>query len=169
MSSSLSRSDSNAQADADVSVPEGTRKRFVRLGVDQSDPLARALAVVGDRWSLAIIARLVEGPRRFNDLAETVAPIARTVLSERLRRLEETGLVSRRPGDTPKRHVYRLTLAGGELARVAGVLADWSSRHLGDGSPALVHRDCGGAILTAWQCENCGSVAPRDVASPDGN
>lgn len=157
---------SSAVTPSDTQAAASARKRFVRLGVDDADPLARALALVGDRWSLAIIAQLVEGPMRFNDLAESVAPIARTVLSERLRRLEETGLIVRRPGDTPRRHVYRLTLSGGELARVSGVLAEWSSQYLGDGAPALVHRECGSAVSTGWHCASCGQIPARDVTTP---
>lgn len=129
-------------------------------------PLSRALATVGDRWSLAIVAQLTEGPQRFNDLAAAVAPIARTVLSERLRRLEEAGIVSRREySQSPQRWNYRLTMAGADLARVCGVLADWGSRHLGDGSPALRHSTCGAPVAPAYCCDECGTVAARDVAT----
>lgn len=127
-------------------------------------PLDRALRLVGDRWSLAIIARLTGGPMRFNDLAASAAPIARTVLSERLRRLEDAGLVARRQyTDTPVRWNYRLTVAGSDLARVCGVLADWSSRNLGDGTPAFSHHGCDGEVGPAYRCTECGLVPAREI------
>lgn len=135
-------------------------KSFIEL------PIARALAVVGDRWSLAVVAQLVDGPQRFNDLATSLAPIARTVLSERLRRLEDAGIVLKRQySETPARWNYRLSVSGADLARVAGVLADWGSRHLGDGMPALVHEACGTGVMVAWHCADCGPVAAKEVAT----
>lgn len=126
--------------------------------------LGRALVTVGDRWSLAVVAQLVQGPQRFNDLAAALAPIARTVLSDRLRRLEESGVIARRQySDAPVRWNYRLTVAGAELARVCGVLADWASRHLGDGEAALLHRGCSAQVMPAWRCEECGPVPAREV------
>lgn len=131
--------------------------------------LAEALAGIGDRWSLAIVAQLAHGPQRFSDLASAVAPIARTVLSERLRRLSDLGVVGRRQySDSPVRCNYRLTLAGAELARVCGVLADWSSCHLGNGDHVLAHAGCDAHVQPAYQCERCGDVAARDVTSRSG-
>jgi len=129
-----------------------------------ADPLHAALATVGDRWSLAVVAELVAGPCRFNDLAISLKPIARTVLSDRLRRLEEASIIAKRQySDAPVRWNYRLTLAGAELARVCGVLADWGSRHLGDGSPALMHATCGSAITPVYSCEQCGVIPAREL------
>jgi DNA-binding HxlR family transcriptional regulator len=128
-------------------------------------PLADALALVGDRWSLAVVAQLVHGPQRFNELADALAPIARTVLSDRLRKLEVGGIIVKRQySENPPRARYRLTLAGAELARVCGVLADWSARHLGDGAPAMTHAACGGAITPVYECVRCGVVPARELA-----
>ncbi|MCW2955234.1 MAG: transcriptional regulator, HxlR family [Thermoleophilia bacterium] len=137
----------------------------VRRGYSEL-PLAKALTVVGDRWSLAVVAQLVEGPQRFNDLADALKPIARTVLSERLRRLEEASIITKRQySDAPVRWNYRLSMSGAELARVAGVLADWGARHLGDGLPALVHTECGQGVMVAWHCSDCGPVPAKDLAT----
>lgn len=147
-------------ADAAPAAAEDARRGFAEL------PLAKALTVVGDRWSLAVVAQLVEGAQRFNDLADALKPIARTVLSERLRRLEDAGIITRRQySDAPVRWNYRLSMSGAELARVAGVLADWGARHLGDGMPALTHAECGSGVMVAWHCSECGPVAAKDVAS----
>jgi DNA-binding HxlR family transcriptional regulator len=134
---------------------------------DPTDPLAQALATVGDRWSLAVVASLTEGPQRFNDLADALVPIARTVLSDRLRRLEDSGVIAKKAySQTPVRWSYRLTLAGMDLARVCGVLADWGARHLGDGGPALVHDSeacSGGAVTPVYSCDSCGVVPAREL------
>jgi DNA-binding HxlR family transcriptional regulator len=130
-----------------------------------SPALAAALTAIGDRWSLAVVAQLTTGPQRFNDLASALAPMARTVLSDRLRKLDDAGVITRkRYSAAPTRYAYRLTVAGSELARVCGVLADWASRHLHDGQPALTHRECGGHVMPAWRCDVCGPVPARDVA-----
>lgn len=146
---------------ADAAAPaHDARRGFAEL------PLAKALSLVGDRWSLAVVAQLTEGAQRFNDLADALRPIARTVLSERLRRLEDAGLVTRRQySDAPVRWNYRLSVSGSELARVAGVLADWGSRHLGDGMPALTHEQCGGSVMVAWHCSECGPVTAKAVTA----
>lgn len=159
-----------AHAEA-LSAPTGSESGGVAAAGDARRgfadlPLAKALSLVGDRWSLAVVAQLTEGPQRFNDLAEALRPIARTVLSDRLRRLEDAGMVARRQySAAPVRCNYRLSVAGADLARVAGVLADWGSRHLGDGMPALEHHGCDGVIVTAWHCSECGPVPARSVAA----
>jgi len=126
--------------------------------------LGAALGAVGDRWSLAVVAQLTRGPQRFNDLAGALAPIARTVLSDRLRRLEESGVLAKRQySSAPVRCNYRLTVAGAELARVCGVLADWASRHMLEGEVGLLHRGCAGTVMPAWRCDTCGPVPSREV------
>lgn len=147
-------------ADVAPVAAQDARRGFAEL------PLAKALAVVGDRWSLAVVAQLTEGAQRFNDLADALKPIARTVLSERLTRLETAGIITRRQySDAPVRHNYRLSVSGAELARVAGVLADWGARHLGDGMPALTHGACGSGVMVAWHCSECGPVPPKAVTT----
>ncbi|MEO6867805.1 MAG: helix-turn-helix domain-containing protein [Gaiellales bacterium] len=147
-------------AEAPLGAATDARRGFAEL------PLAKSLAIVGDRWSLAVVAQLAEGPQRFNDLAGSLKPIARTVLSERLRRLEDAGIITRRQySDAPVRWNYRLSVSGAELSRVAGVLADWGARHLGDGMPALTHDECGSGVMVAWHCSQCGPVTPKAVSS----
>ncbi len=149
----------------------------LRAEVDRGgeEYLSRALEAVGDRWSLAVVAFLTGGPQRFSDIASGVAPIARTVLSDRLRKLEAAGVISRRQySTTPVRWQYRLTVAGADLARVCGLLADWSARHLVSNDPAagpasidaaLRHVACGGEVSPAWRCASCGTVPAREVAT----
>src|SRR4029078_2133276 len=92
-------------------------------------PLAAALDSVGDRWTLLLVEALLDGPRRLGDLQEQLPRIARTVLVQRLRRLESEGLVLAQPySERPQRFVYELTASGHELAGALRLLADWGAR-----------------------------------------
>ena len=90
---------------------------------------ARALERVGDRWSLLVIRDLLTGPKRFTDLSDRLGGITPKTLSQRLRELEETGILTadREPG---RREVwYRLTPAGADLGPVIEGLNRWGLRH----------------------------------------
>ena len=87
--------------------------------------LADALATVGDRWTLLLVAALLDGPRRFGGLQEEVEGIAPNVLSQRLRTLERNALVVTRPySERPPRFVYELSAGAraGRSAEAAGRL-----------------------------------------------
>jgi DNA-binding HxlR family transcriptional regulator len=92
---------------------------------DQFCGLARALEVVGERWTLLVVRELLDGPQRYGDLLDGLAPIATDVLAGRLRELEAAGLVTRVPG-----RVYALTEDGAELAPALDALARWGVRRL---------------------------------------
>ena len=90
---------------------------------------ARALERVGDRWSLLVIRDLLTGPKRFTDLMDRLGGITPKTLSQRLRELEDTGILTadREPG---RREVwYRLTPAGADLGPVIEGLNRWGLRH----------------------------------------
>jgi DNA-binding HxlR family transcriptional regulator len=126
---------------------------------EPESPLAAALATVGDRWTLHVVAALLDGPRRFGDLQEEVSGIAPNVLTQRLRRLEETGLVIAQPySERPPRYVYELSEAGRGLAGVLRLLADWGARHSGAEPPR--HAACGTPLEAVWYCPVC--EAPVD-------
>src|ERR671917_712585 len=92
-------------------------------------PLAAALERVGDRWTLLVVEALLDGPRRFGDVAEAVPGIAPNILTQRLRHLEREALVVARPySERPPRFVYELTSAGAELAGALRLLAHWGAR-----------------------------------------
>lgn len=90
---------------------------------------ARALEQVGDRWSLLVIRDLLSGPKRFTDLMDRLGGITPKTLSQRLRELEDVGIVvaDREPGRREVR--YRLTPAGADLGPVLDALNRWGLRH----------------------------------------
>jgi DNA-binding HxlR family transcriptional regulator len=95
-------------------------------------PAARALDVVGDRWTLLIVRELLLGPRRFTDLAEGLPGIGTSVLTGRLKELEQRALVSKRRLPPPSASVvYELTDQGRGLGPVLAALADWGVSLLG--------------------------------------
>lgn len=126
-------------------------------------PLARALERVGDRWMLLLVRALLEGPKRFNDLQETVPGIAPNILSERLKRLERESLIVARLYSTrPPRLAYELTGAGMELAGSLRLLAQWGARHSGGQTEPPRHRTCGTPMEARWYCPTCDRSVEED-------
>jgi DNA-binding HxlR family transcriptional regulator len=117
--------------------------------------LADALATVGDRWTLLVVAALLEGPRRFGELQEAVRGIAPNVLTQRLRQLERNALVIARPySERPPRFEYELSAAGRELAGVLRLLAGWGARNAEE-TLAPRHQVCGTPMQARWWCPSC--------------
>jgi DNA-binding HxlR family transcriptional regulator len=120
--------------------------------------LADALTAVGDRWTLLLIAELLDGPRRFGDLQSAVGGIAPNVLSQRLRHLEHNALVVATPySERPPRFVYELSAAGRELAGVLRLLEGWATRNA-ESSLVPRHAVCGTPIEARWWCPTCGQT-----------
>jgi DNA-binding HxlR family transcriptional regulator len=121
--------------------------------------IARTLELIGDRWTLLVLRDVANGVRRFDELAGHLG-IARNILSGRLARLTEAGLVERtayrEPGARERRE-YRLSVAGRELVPVLLAFMAWGDRHLAgpDGPPAVVrHADCGAPVKVSLACEH---------------
>lgn len=91
--------------------------------------IARALDLLGERWTLLVVRELLGGSTRFGDVRRGIPRISRTMLSARLRELADAGLVARRAGDEDG-PTYALTTAGLELAGVLRELGTWGQRWL---------------------------------------
>ncbi|MFL5921800.1 MAG: winged helix-turn-helix transcriptional regulator [Gaiellaceae bacterium] len=98
---------------------------------EQYCPVAHALELVGERWSLLIVRELLKGPKRYTDLADTLPRIGTNVLAARLKDLEGCGIISKRrlPPPTPAQ-VYELTPYGVALRPVVRELARWGLHSL---------------------------------------
>jgi DNA-binding HxlR family transcriptional regulator len=141
-----------------------------------SKALEAAVARVGDRWTLLLVAALLDGPRRFNDLVDDVGGIAPNVLSQRLRQLEHNGIVVATPYSTrPPRFVYQLTGSGLELAGVLRLLAQWGAGQGpseavdadGGGGEPLRHPACGTPMEARWYCPTCSTVVDDDTTGDE--
>jgi DNA-binding HxlR family transcriptional regulator len=125
--------------------------------------LEAALERIGERWALLVVDALLEGPKRFSDLEETVPGIASNILSQRLKHLEREALLVARPYQRrPVRLSYELTAAGRELAGALRLLAQWGAR--GSGEAALTHATCGSPLEARWYCPTCARTV--DDAEP---
>ena len=88
-----------------------------------------AIELIGKRWTGAIISALTDGPLRFGELARAVPGLSDRLLSQRLRELEDEGLVEREvEAATPVRVTYSLTEKGAELRPAIGELKRWAKR-----------------------------------------
>jgi len=119
-------------------------------------PVARTLDVVGEWWTLLIVRDALLGARRFEDFRAT--GIADNILSARLRRLVDEGVLERvRYQERPDRHEYVLTEKGQALAPVVQALRGWGRRWTTgeDRSPAPVHTECGHEVALRYHCPHC--------------
>jgi DNA-binding HxlR family transcriptional regulator len=105
--------------------------------------LARALDVVGGRWSLLIVRELLVGPARYRELQAGLPGIATNLLAERLRHLEAAGVVQRQLDNESNGVVYALTPWGDELRGAIDGLVNWSA-------PLMVSGPCGDSFRTHW-------------------
>jgi DNA-binding HxlR family transcriptional regulator len=104
----------------------------------QNCSIARALEVVGERWTLLIVRDVFLGRRRFDELQESLG-IARNVLTDRLNRLVEQGILERvLYSERPERYEYRLTAKGLELNVALTALRQWGDKHLSEKPPRLL-------------------------------
>jgi|SRR5262245_7016300 len=94
-------------------------------------PIARTLDIIGERWTILILRDLFcDGPRKFQDLEQSLSGASATTLSARLKKLEDNAIVTRRfYTDHPPRAEYVLTERGRSLGPLMKMLLDWGSKH----------------------------------------
>jgi DNA-binding HxlR family transcriptional regulator len=111
-----------------------------KIGARRSDcPVACALDIVGDRWTLLVVRDLLGSKRRYGDFLASAEKIPTNILADRLKRLERAGLIARVPYSTrPPRVEYHLTPGGRKLGRAVDALATWGLTH------------CPGTVRTIW-------------------
>ncbi|HEY0573299.1 MAG TPA: helix-turn-helix domain-containing protein [Pseudonocardia sp.] len=133
--------------------------------------LARALEIVGERWTLLIVRDALLGLTRFEQFSESLG-LARTVLTDRLGRLVEAGVLERvRYQRRPERHEYRLTERGRGLGVPVLALMQWGDAHLAGpaGPPRLArHAGCAGDVSIGATCRHCGQPVHRDLELTPG-
>jgi DNA-binding HxlR family transcriptional regulator len=106
----------------------------------QNCSIARALEVVGERWTLLIVRDAFLGLRRFDEFQENLG-IARNVLTDRLNRLVEEGILERvRYSERPERYEYRLTQKGRDLHVALAGLRQWGDKYVSAKPPTLLRR-----------------------------
>jgi DNA-binding HxlR family transcriptional regulator len=122
--------------------------------------VAAACELLGDRWSLPIVAALLDGPLRYTEIQEQLPALAPNILTARLRKLERDGLlVATRYSSRPARFDYRLTPDGAALGGAVQLLGAWASARAAP-SAVPAHAACGSALEMRWWCPACGLPAP---------
>lgn len=131
--------------------------------------IARTGAVLGERWVIAILRAAYFRAHTFEDFQRKTG-IARNILSDRLERLVDFGILERRAyaqGEKRTLSEYRLTEAGLDLYPVIAAMLAWGEKHTGlvNGAPTeLVHRTCGNVTHAVVVCDCCGErLDPHDV------
>jgi len=144
--------------------------RWADVG-DLTCSVARALSVVGDRWTLLVLRDAFLGVRRFEDFR--AVGLTRHRLADRLKKLVAAGVLERvRYQERPPRFEYRLTEKGRDLYPVLVSLVRWGDRWMaGEAGPPveLIHRGCGHVIMPVLACPYCAEpVTARDMRAQAG-
>lgn len=133
--------------------------------------VARALEVVGERWTLLIIRDLLGRPHRFAELQRKLG-IAKNVLTARLQKLVAEGIVEKKPYTGARDwNYYRLTRKGKDLFPVLNALMAWGDRYAAPpgGPPYIFKHECGHAAGHRVICAYCGDdILPRTIAIVPG-
>lgn len=139
---------------------KGGRTRFVKKPFgNRICSVGRAIEILGDRWSLAILREAFFGVRYYDGFQSNLG-IATNILSDRLKVLVEHGIIAKKKDQKDARRVeYKLTRKGIELYSVVLALLRWGDRWLcGEEDPplALTHEKCGHPLVPVMCCAHCG-------------
>ena len=134
--------------------------------------IARAMEILGERWTFMILRESFYGVRRFSDMQRNLG-IARNILSTRLQTLVSAGILERvRYSAEPERYEYKLTASGRDLYPAIVTLMRWGDRHLQDdfGPPVVLrHNPCGHEADPLLVCAHCREeLRPREVTPERG-
>ena len=133
--------------------------------------VARAMDILGERWTMLIMREAFYGVRRFSDMQRNLG-IARNILSTRLQTLVRAGILERRRyQEEPERFEYRLTQAGRDLYPAVIAIMKWGDEYLAEeaGPPVVLRHSCGELIDPVLVCNHCGgALHPHDVTPEPG-
>ncbi|MEV4758906.1 helix-turn-helix domain-containing protein [Micromonospora sp. NPDC049559] len=143
-------------------------------GLDATCAIARSLALLGDRWTMLIVRECFWGRSRFSDIRARLG-LAPDLLSSRLARLVDAGVLTRRPyreNGGRGREEYQLTEAGEELKTIIFALGEWGDRHLPveeSRTPVCTDPSTGGRVRLAFVAADGTRFAPADVHIRSGD
>ncbi len=135
----------------------------------QTCSVARALSVIGDRWTMMVLREAFLRTRRFDDFQARIGA-ARHIVADRLKKLVDHGILERRKyQERPVRYEYRLTEKGLDLHPILLSMAAWGDRWMdeGEGAPVeYVHKDCGRSMRPVLGCSECGKPVDAKSVQP---
>ena len=137
----------------------------------QNCSVAKSLELIGERWTMLVVREVFLGNRRFDEITARLG-IARNVLTTRLARLVDEGVLSKvRYQERPERFEYRLTEKGIDLWPIMVSLIQYGDRYYAPQGPPLIlrHKACGGQVDAHRICSACGErLTARDVLAEPG-
>jgi DNA-binding HxlR family transcriptional regulator len=124
--------------------------------------VAAALEIVGERWSLLAVREIGYGVHRFSKIAAYIGA-SRDMLADRLRKLENAGIIERRQySEHPPRYEYHLTEAGRELFPVMLALREWGDKWAVERPGVALRHSCGHRLEVERTCRHCGEPVTRE-------
>ncbi len=148
----MPRTESPAADPSEIAAPQGPR----------DCPIADALQVVGERWTLLAIREISYGVHRFEQIVAATGA-TRDTLAMRLRKLESSGVITRRQySERPPRYEYHLTEAGTALRPALLTLALWGRRWVQEVPSNIITHACGHPLEVDHVCRSCGAPAVAD-------
>ena len=132
-------------------------------------PVAQTMSVIGDAWTVLILRDALRGATKFEDFQRSTSA-SRAILSERLSRLVEHGVMERKLYEAhPPRHEYRLTKRGRALQPVLMSMAHWSETHLPRRTrpTGRRHTVCGRSFSPVYTCSECGEEVAAETVTYD--
>ncbi len=140
---------------ADMTPTDAIRSGSNTYDIDCS--VARTLEHIGERWTFMVLRDAFYGVRRFDDFQASLG-IARNILTKRLTKLVEAGIMRKEPyQEHPPRYEYRLTEKGRDLVPILTSLLAWGDKWEADEPPVrLIHTTCGSVMRTKAVCSECG-------------
>jgi DNA-binding HxlR family transcriptional regulator len=135
----------------------------------QNCSIARALEIVGERWTLLIVRDCFLGLRRFEEFQQSLG-VARNVLTDRLNRLVEEGLLERvRYSERPERYEYRLTPKGRDLEIALAGLRQWGDEYVSEKPPSITRRKSDKKpVVAAFVPAGADVLLPHEIESVPG-
>jgi len=133
-------------------------------------PVAQAMAVIGDTWTILILRDALRGATKFDEFQRATGA-SRAIVADRLAHLVEHNVFTREPyEDHPPRYAYRLTPRGRALQPVLMMMAHWSEEHLGKKYLRMAgrrHTTCNHNFTPVITCSECGEAATPDTITYD--
>ncbi len=131
----------------------------------QDCSIARALEIVGERWTLLIVRDALLGVTRFDEFQQSLG-VARNVLTERLNLLVEEGILDRvRYSERPERFEYRLTQKGRDLRLALAGLRQWGDAYVGEGPTVLERKADGRRVVAGFVPEGTPTIPEGELES----
>lgn len=118
--------------------------------------LAQTLNIVGDKWTLLVLHRILNNKNTFKELQESLKPIPTNILSDRIKLLEKNGFIAAEIyNQHPPRYQYLLTEKGKDFKHVFNSIILWANKNLESCKKTVCHENCGKEVEVRYYCKNC--------------